>query len=101
MAYFIDVILPLYLDKLYTYSITEAEFHFLKIGSRVTVSFGKKKIYTAVVFKIHQEKPLVYEAKPITQILDEEPLIHEKQLALWQWISEYYMCNLGDVMRAA
>ena len=68
---------------------------------RVAVPFGKTKIFTAIVFEIHQNKPTAYKAKEIHQILDEEPIITEKQLEQWKWISEYYICSLGDVMRAA
>ena len=101
MPYFIDVIIPISLQKLFTYSITKAENDFLKIGMRVAVPFGKSKIYTGIVAKIHSEAPNTYEAKEIHQILDEGPIVNEKQLRLWQWIANYYMCTLGDVMRAA
>jgi len=99
--YYIDVILPVPLEKLFTYSITEAEASFLQVGMRVAVPFGKTKMYTALVHSIHTNKPLVYEAKDIHQILDETPIVNPEQLSFWQWISNYYMCTLGDVMRAA
>ncbi|WP_396600560.1 primosomal protein N' [Algibacter sp. R77976] len=99
--HFIDVIIPIPLQKLFTYSITSAEAEFLKVGMRVAVPFGKSKIYTGIVYNIHTNGPTAYEAKEIQQILDETPIVNEKQLQLWQWISSYYMCTLGDVMRAA
>lgn len=99
--YFINVILPIPLQRLFTYRITEAESKFLKKGMRIAVPFGKKKIYTALVYKIHQQEPDAYEAKPIHQILDDTPVVTELQLKHWEWISEYYMCSLGDVYRAA
>lgn len=101
MHYFIDVILPIPLEKLFTYSITEAEADFLKAGMRVSVPFGKSKIYTGLVGDIHNKAPQVYEAKSIHQILDEHPIVTKKQLELWQWISKYYMCSVGEIMRAA
>ena len=101
MGYFIDVIIPVPLQKLFTYSITVFEADFLKPGMRVAVPFGKSKIYTGIVLKIHNTAPSVYEAKEIHQILDKTPLVNELQLRLWQWIATYYMSNLGDVMRAA
>jgi len=67
----------------------------------VAVPFGKSKIYTAIVFEKHSEEPKAYEAKEIYQILDELPIVTEIQLKQWQWISSYYMCSLGDVLRAA
>lgn len=68
---------------------------------RVAVSFGKTKMYSALVFNIHQTPPKLYEAKEIHQILDEQPIVNEKQLKHWEWIASYYMCSLGDVYRAA
>ena len=99
--YFIDVILPIPLERLFTYSITKAEYDFIKPGMRVAVPFGKSKIYTALVKITHQNPPDVYEAKPIHQILDEIPVVNTYQLELWSWIAKYYMCTLGDVLRAA
>jgi primosomal protein N' (replication factor Y) len=68
---------------------------------RVAVSFGKSKIYTALVYKIHNNESKLYEAKEIHQILDEFPIVNKIQLKHWQWIAEYYMCALGDVYRAS
>ncbi|TJY35867.1 replication restart helicase PriA [Pontimicrobium aquaticum] len=99
--FFIDVILPIPLEKQFTYAITKAESEFLKIGMRVAVPFGKRKIYTALVLNIHQNAPITYEAKEIHQILDEQPIVNEFQIKLWQWMANYYMCTLGDILRAA
>lgn len=101
MPNFIDVIIPIPLKKLFTYSVTASESEFLERGMRVAVPFGKSKVYTGIVFKIHQEAPTAYEAKDIQQILDDHPVVNEKQLGLWQWIADYYLCTLGDAMRAA
>ncbi|HEY9185807.1 MAG TPA: primosomal protein N' [Salegentibacter sp.] len=101
MPYFVDVILPLPLDKRFTYELLEEEAKFLKPGMRVAVPFGKSKIYTGIAANIHQRPPEVYEAKPIHQILDKEALITLKQLKFWKWISSYYMSTEGDVLRAA
>jgi primosomal protein N' (replication factor Y) len=68
---------------------------------RVAVEFGKSKVYTALVYNIHKEAPIGYEAKEIHQILDETPIVNEIQLKHWEWISDYYMCSLGEVFRAA
>lgn len=81
--------------------VTKSEAEFLQRGMRVAVSFGKTKMYTALVFDIHQNPPELYEAKEIIQILDDKPIVTEIQLQNWQWIASYYMCSLGDVYRAA
>ena len=101
MLHFIDIILPIPIQKTFTYSVTEEEANFLQKGMRVAVSFGKSKMYTGLVFNIHTNPPTLYEAKEIHQILDETPLVTARQLEHWQWISNYYMCALGEVYRAS
>jgi len=101
MSYFVDLILPLPLEKRFTYSLTKEEAEFIQPGMRLAVQFGKSKIYTGIVAEIHQNAPEVYEAKPIHQILDEKPLLTKEQLSFWRWIASYYLCAEGDVMRAA
>ena len=99
--HFVEVILPLSLAKTFTYSVSEAEYNYIRKGMRVAVPFGKSKIYTALVIDIHENKPTLYEAKEIHQILDENPIVTEIQIAHWQWIASYYMCAIGDVYRGA
>lgn len=99
--HFIDVILPIPIENFFTYQITEAESQFLEKGMRVSVPFGKSKVYTALVFKIHNNAPQVYDAKDIHQILDDTPIVTQAQLQHWQWIAKYYLCTVGEVMRAA
>ncbi|MGA9269963.1 MAG: primosomal protein N' [Lutimonas sp.] len=99
--FFTDVILPIPLEKAFTYAITQAEASFMKTGMRVAVPFGNSKIYTGIVYRIHQEEPTAYEAKQIYQILDEAPVLTTRQLTLWEWMAGYYMCSLGEVLRAA
>jgi primosomal protein N' (replication factor Y) len=101
MLFFADVILPLSLAKTFTYSISEAEYHYIKKGMRVAVPFGKSKIYTALVVSTHKNQPTLYDAKEIHQILDQHPIVTEIQIAHWQWIASYYMCAIGDVYRGA
>ena len=98
--YFVEVILPLSLPKLYTYRINEDEAHFLQMGMRVAVSFGKSKVYTALVHKVHTNEP-TYETKDIEYILDETPIVTPEQITHWQWIADYYMCTLGEVIKSA
>ncbi|WP_133687995.1 replication restart helicase PriA [Maribacter spongiicola] len=101
MANFINVILPIPLEKSFTYSVTEEEAALLKPGMRVAVPFGKSKIYTGVVQSVHKNPPEVYEAKEIHELLDEYPIVNETQLKHWEWIASYYMCTLGEVVRSA
>lgn len=101
MEYFVDIILPLPLEKRFTYELTSDEAAFIQPGMRVAVPFGKSKIYTGIAVRVHRVSPERYKAKPIEQILDEEPLVTKQQLQFWNWISKYYMCNEGEVLRAA
>lgn len=98
---FADIILPVPLPLLFTYHIPPEMNLSLQVGSRVVVSFGKKRLLSGVVFSLHNKKPKVYETKPILLVLDSEPIVTSKQLALWQWISDYYQCSLGEVYKAA
>ena len=99
--FFIDVILPLSLERNFTYAITKAEADFIKKGVRVAVPFGKNKVYTGIVYNIHHNAPTAYDAKSIHSILDEFPIINQFQFELWEWMSSYYLCSIGEIMRAA
>lgn len=99
--YFIDVILPIPLKQAFTYEVNKDEAVFLKKGMRVAVPFGKSKIYTGIVYEIYEGSPPNYEVKSIDQILDETPIVNEYQIKHWEWIASYYMCSLGEVVRAA
>ncbi len=101
MLYFVEVIVPLALDPTFTYQINQAEFEFIQIGMRVAVPFGKNKVYTALVVEKHHRQPEMYQAKEINEIIDAVPVVTSAQIKLWQWMSEYYMCTLGEVYRSA
>ena len=99
---FADVILPLPLDYRFTYRVPTAFRWKIKTGIRVIVQFGKRKYFSALVYKLHQNVPTgEFEIKDIEAILDEEPVIGDKQLQLWEWIANYYCCTLGEVFKAA
>lgn len=97
---FVDVVLPLALPKTYTFRVPFELNDFIRKGQRVIVPFGKSKLLTAIVKRVHEEIPS-YTTKYVDFILDERPVVTERQLALWDWISSYYMANIGDVMTAA
>ena len=101
MPYFIEVVLPLALSKTFTYQVSEAEYNYIQKGMRVAVPFGKSKIYTGLVIDLHQNPPVLYQAKEIHQILDEIPVVNELQIAHWKWIADYYMCSVGEVFKSA
>ena len=99
---FADVILPLPFDYRFTYQVPAAFQMRIKTGIRVIVQFGQRKFFSALVYKLHQERPVGdFEIKDIEAILDDEPIIGEKQIQLWEWISSYYCCTLGEVFKAA
>jgi len=100
-VHYVDVILPLPLHETYTYAITDDQKDKVKRGCRVVVQFGKKKVYTAIVMRVHNETPKFDNIKYVTEILENSPIVNENQIRLWQWISNYYLCPMGDVYKAA
>ena len=96
-----EVILPLPLNATFTYRIPEAMIDSVKVGYRVIVQFGAKKYYTGIVSSISHIAPEGFEVKDIVSIIDTHPIVKHPQLKLWQWISDYYLCALGDVYKAA
>lgn len=101
MRSFVDVLLPIPLERNFTYSTTPEQFKKLGPGMRVAVPFGKSKLYTGLVVQMHHNPPVAYEAKEVYQVLDEIPLVSELQFRHWEWIASYYLCTPGEVFRTA
>ena len=97
---YVDVILPLPLPGLFTYSVPEGMEGRVVFGKRLLVPLGRSKKYIGMAVNMHDEKP-AFEVKPIEQVLDENPVLLDRQYQLWSWISNYYMSPLGDVYNAA
>lgn len=95
-----DLILPLPLQNLFTYEVPSSMEGIVRRGCRALVQFGKKKYYSGIIVEVHNRKP-DYETKAICEAVDMEPIVTEGQLRLWQWIADYYICTLGEVMKAA
>lgn len=96
-----DVILPLPLDGMFTYSIPAHMQENMQVGMRVRVPFGKSKTYIAIVAHLHNERPTGYQVKDILELIDQQPVLLPQQLKQWQWISNYYMSPIGEVYKAA
>ncbi|MCQ2213565.1 MAG: primosomal protein N' [Bacteroidaceae bacterium] len=99
--HYVDVILPLPLQDTYTYAITDQMHDSVSRGCRVVVQFGKKKVYTAIVTRVHNEPPPFEGVKYVTEVLENHPIVNERQMQLWEWIANYYLCPIGDVYKAA
>ncbi len=101
-VYFVDVLLPLHLPGTYTYRVPQELNGQVKVGARVVVQFGAKnaRMYSALVRRIHQEAPH-WRSKYIMGVLDEGPIVTERQMEFWEWLARYYMCSPGDVMACA
>ena len=97
---YVEVILPLPLDGTFTYSVPDTLAPQVRMGVRVVVPLGRSKTYTAMAVSTHNDKP-EFDTRDIIQVVDDSPVLPERQLRLWQWISTYYMCALGDVFKAA
>ena len=96
-----EIIIPLALPKNYTWMIPPSMESDVMMGMRVEVMLGANKRYAGIIKKLSNVKPDGFDPKPIIAILDEEPIVYEHQLKLWEWMAEYYMCSEGEVMQAA
>ncbi|MEY4278176.1 MAG: hypothetical protein RL377_180, partial [Bacteroidota bacterium] len=96
-----EIIIPLALPKNYTWEIPASMQAEIMIGMRVEVMLGSNKRYAGIVKKMIDEKPAAFNPKPILSILDEAPILYPQQMALWEWMAQYYMCTEGEVMQAA
>ncbi len=97
---YVDVIVPLPLPGMFTYSVPDGMEGEVVFGKRLLVPFGTSKKYVAMAVKVHDDQP-EFECKPVEQVLDSSPILLDEQFRLWQWISEYYLSPLGDVFNAA
>lgn len=98
---FADVLLPLPIEGTFTYRVPYDLNDFIKVGHRVSVQFGRKKIYAGLVKNIHENVPVDHIPKYIITLLDEHPIVVDIQFRLWEWIASYYMSTEGEVMNAA
>jgi primosomal protein N' (replication factor Y) len=96
-----EIIIPLALPKNYTWSVPPQFRDTVVPGCRVEVELGKNKRYAGLVKQIHSNKPESFEPKDILNVLDTSPVVHNRQLQLWEWMAQYYMCSEGEVMAAA
>ena len=97
---YVDVIVPLPLEGTFTYSVPHDLAERVRFGVRVAVTFGASKVHTAIVVRVHQDKP-AFNVKDIVDVIDDQPMLLEQQYQLWQWLSGYYMAPLGDAYNAA
>lgn len=98
---FAEIILPLNIKGTFTYKIPNDLQPFISLGMRVLVPFGGRKIYTGIVANIHNQQPELFVPKEIVNILDDTPILPLEQLRFWNWLSEYYLCNIGEIYRYA
>lgn len=97
---YVDVILPLALPGLLTYAVPEGDSGVVREGSRIVVPLRGKRLHTAVVRRVHQERP-EYVTEPYLSLLDVEPMLSESTLKFWDWMSAHYCCGPGEVALAA
>ena len=93
-----DIVLPLAQP---TYSFAVPEGVGLQCGDAVAVQFGQRYIYTGIVWRLHAERPAFKRIKSVGARLYDVPLLDEPQMRFWEWVADYYMCTLGEVMRMA
>lgn len=98
---FADVIVPLAVDGMFTYSVPSCLEAVVRSGALVVVSFAGNKKYTGVVCRVHDRQPEGYKIKPIECLAEEEVYLGEKHLGFLLWVSNYYMATAGEVVKAA
>ncbi|PIF45041.1 replication restart DNA helicase PriA [Chryseobacterium sp. 52] len=98
---YVQIVLPLNLKGSFTYKVPEELMPDIQLGMRVLVPFGGKKIYTGIVFELHDNAPENFVVKEVISILDEKPILPEEQINFWNWLSDYYLCGLGEIYRFA
>ncbi|MEY4930378.1 MAG: primosomal protein, partial [Bacteroidota bacterium] len=98
---FAEIVLPVPIARLFTYRVPKEWQEQIRVGQRVIVPFGQKKILTGIVVTIHHQPPKDYEAKYVLELLDEHEVIYAPQFQLYQWIADYYLCTMGEVINAA
>ncbi|WPO83923.1 primosomal protein N' [Chryseobacterium sp. JJR-5R] len=96
-----QIVLPLNLKGSFTYKVPEELQPQIRTGMRVLVPFGGKKIYTGIVFELHGNQPESFIAKEVISILDDKPIVPQEQIRFWNWLSDYYLCSLGEIYRFA
>lgn len=101
LAIFVEVIIPRPLAGTFTYRVPRVLETEVEVGKRVVVPFGRRKLYTGIIFEVHDRPPTQHQAKYIDELLDDAPVVYQHQIDFWEWIRTYYMCHLGDVMNAA
>lgn len=101
ITYFADILLPLPLEATFTYRVPQELEGRVAFGMRVIVPFGRSKLYSGLVVRVHTEAPQEWATKYIVDVMDERPVVSERQFRLWQWMADYYLCTLGEVMAAA
>ncbi len=100
---YVDVVVPVPLNAAFTYAVPPLPEGSPAVvrGSRVLVPFGRRHLYTGIVEDVHTRRPDMPEIKEIVAVLDPYPIVRRPQLQLWHWIADYYLCGIGDVMKAA
>lgn len=98
-----DVLLPVPLPGLFTYAVPSVWDAAAQAGRRVIVPFGTKKSTTGIIVRRHNTPPSDPKVvvKDLIEVIDDETVVLPQQLALWQWISNYYLCSIGEVFKAA
>ncbi len=100
LTLFAEILLPIPVPGTFTYRVPFALNDQVRVGQRAVVQFGKTRVMSGLIIGLTEEVPSV-EVKFLTDLIDDQPLVNDRQLAFWGWVSAYYMCYLGEVMQAA
>lgn len=98
---FAEVVIPLAVEGTFTYLVPNDLLESVEVGKRAVVQFGKRHIYTGIIFELHEREPENQRIKSLIDILDPSPILLQEHISFWNWMSAYYLCHLGEIMDAA
>ena len=98
---FATVLVPVPIAGSFTYAIPDDLRADVKVGVRVIVPFGAKKLYTGIVTGLTPIAPEGFDVKPIVEVVEGGPVVRHPQLKFWDWLADYYISTPGEVFRAA
>jgi primosomal protein N' (replication factor Y) len=95
---YVEVVFPFPFRKAFTYSVPSELEDFVQSGVRAVAPFGKRVI-TGFIITVSTETTVTEKLKPIIDVIDDLPIYNQTDYAFYEWMSEYYLCSTGEVLR--
>ncbi|GAJ04167.1 unnamed protein product, partial [marine sediment metagenome] len=97
-----SIALPIPINTPFTYSVPSKLSESVEVGRRALVPFGKR-LLTGFIIGIlsHPGDIPLSKLKPIVDIIDDEPMFDHHMLELAEWVADYYLSSVGEVLKTA